>query len=348
MKRFEPKQSAKGGDYFPPKAAVEFIPTGSILFDCTIGGGWALGRTGNIVGDKSVGKTLMAIEACANFARKYPDGRVWYREAEAAFDTSYAEALGLPVSKVDFGKQGTDTHWDTIEAVVRDFELRLEQAADEKVPGLYIIDSLDALTSEAALKRKIGQQAYPEKPKILGQMFSKNTRLQREAKVNLLIVSQVRDNIGVTFGRKYKRTGGKALDFYASQVVYVSHIETVYREIGNVKRATAVRVRIKCDKNKIAMPFRECEATLRFGYGMDDLDASLRWLEEVKMLERVGIVTKGKDAKAVGAAMGKYLTEATKMSQPEYDARIQEVRMVVEGAWNEIEKDFLPKRRKYA
>jgi recombination protein RecA len=40
-----------------------------------------------------------------------------------------------------------------------------------------------------------------------------------DADVTLLIVSQVRDKIGAMFGAKHTRTGGRALDFYASQVL---------------------------------------------------------------------------------------------------------------------------------
>jgi RecA/RadA recombinase len=47
------------------------IPTGATLLDLGLGGGWACGRVANIVGDTAAGKTLLAIEACANFAAAY-------------------------------------------------------------------------------------------------------------------------------------------------------------------------------------------------------------------------------------------------------------------------------------
>src|SRR5258708_4237909 len=84
---------------------LDFFSTGCTLLDCTIGGGWVLGRIGNVIGDRSTGKTLLAIEACANFVRTYPKGRMRYREAEAAFDRSYAEALGMPIDRVEFGDE---------------------------------------------------------------------------------------------------------------------------------------------------------------------------------------------------------------------------------------------------
>jgi len=86
-----------GGSYFAtPKQDVSFISTGCRVLDLALGGGWAERRIANIVGDKSVGKTLLMIEASANFARKYDDGKIYYRECEAAFQPLYVAELGLP------------------------------------------------------------------------------------------------------------------------------------------------------------------------------------------------------------------------------------------------------------
>ena len=76
----EEVEVAEGGNYFSsPKTNIKFIKSGCKTLDCVLGGGWALGRIANIVGDKSTGKTLQAIEACATFAKDYPTGKIWYR-----------------------------------------------------------------------------------------------------------------------------------------------------------------------------------------------------------------------------------------------------------------------------
>ena len=63
-----------GGSYFgAPASALEFIPTGSKLLDCVLGGGWPLGRVANIVGDKSTGKTLLARSLAASKDRLHAD-----------------------------------------------------------------------------------------------------------------------------------------------------------------------------------------------------------------------------------------------------------------------------------
>lgn len=335
-----PKKS--GGNYFPQQGdPLDFIPSGCTLLDCVLTGGlgaWPLGRFANIVGDKSTGKTLLAIEACANFARMYPKGRIWYRESEAAFDATYAQSIGLPLNRVDFGPDGTDSLWNTIEDIFEDLNASLDTVEKDGVPSLYIVDSLDALTSRAALKRDVDKGSYGlEKPKITNMLFQQLVRRIRHTKMCLIIVSQVRTKIGVVFGEKYRRAGGDALDFYASLILWLSHLKTLHREISGIKRTTAIHVKARCKKNKVTAPFRDCDFTIRFGYGVDDLDCCLRWLKEVGLLgEKLGAVDPEK-----------LLKNASKMSDEDYDKFTKKVSGVVKEAWAEVESRFQPKRKKY-
>jgi len=330
----EPKSK---NNYFG-KSNLEFISTGCVNFDCVLGGGWPLGRIANLVGDKSTGKTLCAIEACANFARKFPDGHIWYREAEAAFDQEYAESLGLPVDKVDFGKDGVGTQWETIEQIHDDLKAAVAQGKASGEPGLYIIDSLDAISSVAELGREMTEGSYGmEKQKQLGQMFRRLTQGMSRSRIHFLIISQVRENIGVAFGNKYRRSGGKALDFYASQVVYLSHLKTLYKTVNKVKRATGVLVKVKCTKNKIGLPFRECEFSIRFGYGIDELAAAMEWLDQAGRAKEL----------LNGSKLGDYLAESDRLDDVEYRRRMRDVRKLVRRAWREVDEQFAPSRRKY-
>lgn len=322
----------------PRAGKIEFIPTGCVTFDCVLGGGWPLGRMSNLVGDKSTGKTLCAIEAAANFARRYPEGHIFYREAEAAFDDDYAATLGLPVDRVDFGPDGLDTLWETIEDIYEDLDKACTQCIESGQPGLYIIDSLDALSSRAELGRAIDEGSYGmEKQKQLGQMFRRLTRKIKEAKIHLLIISQIREKIGVMFGDKYRRSGGKALDFYASQVVYLSHMKTLKRTVGGVERPIGIRIKAKCTKNKIAPPLRECEFNIQFGYGIDELPAAIEWLEQVKQAKDL---LDGESAKS-------FIAKIEKLDRKEYNTEMKKIRKYVRQAWNDIESRFVPARSKY-
>src|SRR4051812_10773815 len=127
---------------------LQSFSTGSTLLDLALGGGWPVGRIFNIVGDKSVGKTLLAVEAFANFSIKYKGSLMRYAEAEAAFDESFAELLGFPKS-VSRPKELLNT----VEDFRDDLSKFLKDLEEEDSAGLYILDSLDALSDESEVKR---------------------------------------------------------------------------------------------------------------------------------------------------------------------------------------------------
>lgn len=322
-----------GGNYFSsPKKNLKFISSGCKTLDLALGGGWAEGRIANIVGDSSTGKTLLCIEVAANFNAKYPKGRILYREAEAAFDIEYARALGMPVESVDFGDQL---------ATVEDLFEDLTKQCKRSTPTLYILDSLDALSDRSEMERDIDQGSYgAAKAKKMSELFRRMVRSMSNSNLTLIIVSQVRDKIGVTFGRKFTRTGGRALDFYASQIVLLAKRGEIIKTVNKVTRSIGVKVRAKVDKNKIALAHRESDFSIRFGYGVDDLGACLQWLADVGRITEVGLTADEKVIKAYAAKV---------MASPngQYETEVKKVYDLTEKAWYDIEKGFLPERKKY-
>lgn len=332
--RVRSKQTG-GGNYFAaPKSDLQFIQSGCKTLDCALGGGWAEGRIFNVVGDKSTGKTLLMIEAAANFVAKYPGGRVRYREAEAAFDDKYAGALGMPMGNVDFGEKPMET----IEDLFEDLGNVVEKA---KEPELYILDSLDALSDRAEMGRDMDEGTYgTEKARKMSQLFRRLTQKMSKSHVTLGIVSQVRSKIGVQIGRHTTRSGGRALDFYCSQVLFLSQLGKEYRTVQGVKRPTGVRIRAICDKNKISLPFRESEFEILFGFGIDDFQSCVDFLKETKALDMIEIA-------AAPAAITAYIKEVNRYSDSDYQKELRIIRKAVEKRWYEIERSFIPNRKKY-
>jgi RecA/RadA recombinase len=275
----------------------------------------------------SSGKSLLMIESCANFAIKYPRGKIRYRECESAFDKPYAGALGMPLDRVDFGKN----QLDTVEDFFEDLGSVIDKAAG---PELYILDSLDSLSDRTELSKDIDQGSYGmEKAKKMSQLFRRLVRQMAAADVTLLIVSQVRSKIGVTFGSKTTRAGGRALDFYASQVVFLSQIGTISKVIKKISRPVALEVKAKVSKNKVSLPFREAKFNIVFGFGVDDTKSSLDWLKESG-----GVPTDLPDV----------LTEKDWLEALQTDKHLQQkLRKAVTERWFEIENGFLLPYKKY-
>lgn len=312
--------------YIAEEQPLEFISSGCQLLDKVLGGGYPIGRIVNVVGNKAVGKSLLMIEACANFVIKYPNGRIWYHESEAAFDKSYAETLGLPIDKVIFEDS------DTIGGLFTSLQEKTKLCSNE--PGIYIIDSLDAFTDEAEKKKGIDDGSYGmNKAKQLSELFRRLIRDVKKSKILIMIVSQIRDKIGVSFGEKQTRAGGHALDFYASQIIWLSEIEKIKKTVKNITRPVGVTIKVKCKKNKVGMPFRECEFPIIFNYGIDDMLANLEWLKTINMLESMDISPR-------------MLEQTAKRADTDAELKAK-IKNQVDISWAEIENEFLPKSSKY-
>ena len=313
------------------KSDVRFFSSGSTLLDKVLGGGWAEGRVANVVGDKSSGKTLLAIEACANFALAYGAENIRYVEAEAAFDMSYAYTMGMPKG-VNYTEE---IH------TVEEFDADLTKwLSGREGPNLYVVDSLDALSSDAEMERTDEPTYGTEKAKALSTMFRKRTAELRSSQTTLVIISQIRDNIGVRFGETKKRSGGRALDFYASQIIWLAELKKLKRTVTKVERVTGVLVRAQCKKNKCGKPFREATFTILFNYGVDDETSMLDWIKENKAEDMLS------------EPLAEYAKQVSSAKQHDDRTELGHLQTLLKAAvnqrWNEIEEALEPPMSKYA
>jgi recombination protein RecA len=325
-----------GGLYFEAPKKLEFISSGSTLLDLVMGGGYPVGRITNIVGDRSSGKSLLAIEATSTFAKQYPNGRIRYIEVESAFDIPYAERLGLPVDRVEFNNNAEAPIF-TVEDVYKDMETFLKEL-DPEEPGLYILDSLDALSDKAELDRDITDGTYGAgKAKKMSEMFRRLVQHLENKRVALIVISQIRDKMGFGFGEKYARSGGRALDFYASIVMNLVQVGRIKKTVKSVERVVGVNVRALNKKNKISLPFRECDFEILFEYGTDDLSSCLNYLKKENLLEKAG-----SDRKTITGI----INEVEDLDDDAFSERVRQIRQAVQEHWESIEQEFKPKRRK--
>lgn len=280
------------------KSSVEFISSGVIPLNLALSGraligGWARGRIVNIVGDGSSGKTLMAIELLffafqhiiAMISKLYPKIKkinLVYANAEKVMDFPLEEMYGEDfVLSIDWRYPETVEEWG------RDFA----RTCMEYKPGeftIYVVDSLDALPSQAQKERFLAaakadeaeKDSYnTEKAKYLSMSFFANIcSMMKDKDITLVVINQIREKIGVAFGEKYYRAGGKGLDFYTHQVVWLAEIEKLKKTVHGKEMVYGIRVKAKVKRSKVAKPFREAEFVILFDYGVDNISSSLAWL----------------------------------------------------------------------
>lgn len=285
---------------------VEFLNAGSVMFNLALSqkgvdGGWGRGRIGNLVGDGSSGKTLCALEACADAwynirdisselfpAVKHVKIVYWNREG----------VMDFPLERM-YGQQFVDgVEWsdncDTAEQWGRDVFRRLDAHKHGEF-FLGVLDSVDSLGTEAGEKRlatsvktdKPIDGSYgtgPERAKYFsGDFFNNLCKKMKGKDFTLLLISQVREKIDtVLFGEKYTRAGGKALDFYTHQVAWLAQYGKLQRQFSGEKRVYGVEIQARIKRNKCAVPYRDARFPIIFDYGIDNIGSCLDYLHGPK------------------------------------------------------------------
>jgi recombination protein RecA len=268
-----------------PLAVENFIPSGSTDLDIKLGGGYALGRMVHVVGDSSSGKSQLAIEATANFARKFPTGKIFYCDAEAAFDPGYAEVLGMPLDRVQFVHPTDPEKGITVEDMDRQVSGFVDSLKSDE-PGLFILDSLDALPNDKEVETLLADQSGYGGGKRAGGLsdfFRRSIQRLAYKSVCFFIISQTRDNIE-GYGPKKKFSGGNAPKFYASQRLILKQVELLKKVQNKIEIPVGVRVRAKVDKNKCGRGYQEVDYDIIFNYGIDDMQSILKNLKDIDKL----------------------------------------------------------------
>ena len=184
---------------------MEVISTGSIGLDIALGvGGLPKGRVVEIYGPESSGKTTLAIHIIAEAQKK--GGMCAIIDAEHAFDSAYAQKLGVDVdnlliSQPDYGEQGLE---------IAD-RLILSGALD-----VVVIDSVAALVPKGELEGEMGDSKMGLQARLMSQALRKLTATISKTNTICIFINQLREKIGVMFGNPETTTGGNALKFYAS------------------------------------------------------------------------------------------------------------------------------------
>lgn len=281
------------------KTRVEFFGSGSIMYNLSLSskgldGGWPRARISNIVGDGSSGKTICAIELLFWVYKNYKKikSKIFPKIKKLMLVYNNAEgAMDFPLESMYGNDFVCAVEWvciKSIEKTCRDFARRMRNLKKGECL-IYIIDSWDAIDSFESAKRfdesvesdkEMKGSFDTEKQKYASKFFSKISGPMETNSVDatLMIVSQVRSKIGVTFGKKQYRAGGKALDFYTHVVAWIREIEKMRKKKLGESRVYGIRSAISVDRSKVAKPFRVSESTILYDYGIDNISSMIEYL----------------------------------------------------------------------
>jgi recombination protein RecA len=296
----------------------EVISTGSIGLDIALGiGGLPKGRVIEIYGPESSGKTTIATHIIAEAQKK--GGMCAIIDAEHAFDSSYAQKLGvdidnLLISQPDYGEQALE---------IAD-RLILSGALD-----VVVIDSVAALVPKSELEGEMGDSKMGLQARLMSQALRKLTATISKTNTICIFINQLREKIGVMFGNPETTTGGNALKFYSSVRLDIRRMS----QIKDGEEAVGNRVKVKVVKNKVAPPFRNAEFDIIFGEGISKVGEIIDMGVEMGIIQKSGSwFSYNTDKLGQGREAVKTLFKDNPQLADEVEAKIREKVKELQGA----------------
>jgi RecA/RadA recombinase len=282
----------------PPSAPGALLSTGSALLNLALSGdargGIAKGKYYLWVGDSQAGKSWVGLTTLAEaHLNKHFDG---YDLIHANVEDGALMDKGRYFGE-GFAKRLKESRPQTVEEFY--YELDDLHAAGRKF--VYLLDSMDSLTSEADeeqfQKVKKAHQAGREASGSYGTAKPKQNSAGLRSVVNklsesgsvLIVIAQTRDNIG--FGSQFNpktRGGGRALKFYATNELWFSIKEKITRKakgFADKPRHVGNWLKVQVKKNRQTGWEPVVELPIYHGSGLDDVGACVNYLIEEKHWE---------------------------------------------------------------
>jgi len=236
------------------KVKIPVQRSGIPQLDLALGiGGLPKGRTVEIFGPESSGKTTLALTIIAQAQKE--GAWAWVGDMEHALDPVWAERLGVDLNKLLISQPSSGEECLDL----------TQHFINTGVIDIVVVDSTASLVPRAELEGESGKMIIGLQARLMSQAMRKLTPTISKTQCIAIFINQIREKIGVRFGSPETTPGGRALKFYST-------IRIDVRRIGAEKISDQIignKTRIRIVKNKVAPPFKACEATLLYENGFD-------------------------------------------------------------------------------
>ena len=320
----------------------------------SIRGAFLKGHYYILVGDSSSGKTFLSMTCFAEAEknRYFREHRLIYDNVEDGclpdMNRLFNEATAKRVEPPACDKKGNPEYSFTIE----DFYINMDNAISKGKPFIYVLDSMDSLSSDYELNKFQEAKDAREKGKDVAGSYgdgkakknSENIRRickgLRDTGSILIILSQTRDNLGFGFETK-SRAGGRALKFYATLEIWSSVAGVIKKTVMGKERKIGIHSLLQIKKNRLTGLLNEVTVDIYPSYGIDDIGSCVDYLigEGAWEKEKAGVTVPEWGFSGKRESLIAFIEKESKEA---------ELLTMVSKCWEEIdEKSSLKRQKKY-
>lgn len=358
MKTEDVKKALKQKRKKEQLTAKDFLSTGSTLLNLACTGfperGFAKGRYYFLVGDTTSGKTWLSLTclAEATLNRNFDGYRFIYDNAEDGALMDIERFFGKQVAKRIEPPRWNKYTGGIFSETIEDFYYNVDDAIKNGYPFIYILDSMDSLSSESEgdkfdankKARRAGKESkgsYGDgKAKVNSSMLRRviGKALKKSGSI-LIVINQTRSKINaMPFESKKTHSGGHALDFYACLELLSSVAGQIKKTVKGKQRQLGIDCKIRVKKNRITGRDRTVIIPIYHSFGIDDVGSCVDYLLDEKYW------TKGDEIKAKGLGIKGSRKKIIRLI--EQKGLEKDLHELVGEVWNEIEEACVINRKK--
>lgn len=267
---------------------IKRLKSGILAFDIVTGGGIPIGRFTGFHGDKSTGKSTMALRFINNFL-KQDKRKAGYIDFENTYDPLWASKYisdldRLYVYQPEYGELGID------------FIIEICKYPEEI--GLLVIDSIATIIPTKEADSDAFTQHVGIHPRLVNSMFRKllpiiSRNNQNNTNVTVILINQIRMKIdGFGMPNQITKPGGKMQEAIMSMDIRFYNKE--YIKVQDIPIKSVMQVNV--EKNKVGgHPKRTAQFNMYLvnynGYSIGDIEDEetfLTYMKKLEVLKRTG------------------------------------------------------------
>lgn len=215
-------------------------------------------------GQAGVGKSSLALSTMVEAQKIGLD--TYYVIMERGITKDLAACFGLDADKVNWIKPSHgEAALNAIETILR-----------TKKRTFIVLDSIPACIPMATMEEGAEKKTYGGVANLFSVFMPKANVLCEESESTLMLLNQMRSNIDPYSRKKYKASGGWAVQYYPAIIIEMRKGESIKKGANIIGH----RIKVKTEKNRYTRPFQTVDIALLYGKGFplgyDLLDLGLQ------------------------------------------------------------------------